>query len=111
MRVLRVHEAAQDAAFTDEEDPTPPTNLTVVQQGKKKVRLTWDPATDNAGVKGYLVFRDGTLIALTDKTSLNNRRLTPGGTYTYTVKAYDYGYPPGVGISTAGNAVQITLVP
>ncbi len=39
--------------------PGAPGNLTAVQTSTDHVDLTWDAATDNVGVTGYRVYRDG----------------------------------------------------
>ena len=65
-------------------------------------KLTWNPATDNVAVVGYIVYRsdNGTLgpeVARTSQTSwLDTSTLVVGSTYTYAVKAFDAaGYISG----------------
>ena len=53
------------------------------------VPLSWTASTDNIGVVGYLVRRDGTPIAFTPATSFTDTGLTPGTTYNYDVTALD----------------------
>src|SRR5205807_1886460 len=43
--------------------PTVPTGLAVTAAGPFEADLTWNASTDDVGVAGYDVFRDGTLIA------------------------------------------------
>ena len=51
--------------------------------------LSWTASTDNIGVAGYIVRRDGTPIAFTPSTSFVDTGLAPGTTYTYDVTALD----------------------
>lgn len=52
--------------------------------------ITWAAASDAAGVAGYLVYRDGGLVATTGATTLSytDTMLTVGTAYQYTVQAY-----------------------
>ncbi len=72
----------------DETPPTIPTGVsaTVTQSGQ--VYVTWNPSTDNVGVVGYYVYRDGQLVANTPGF-LYFTDNAPAGTHTYTVSAYD----------------------
>jgi hypothetical protein len=71
-----------------------------------KITLSWQPATDNFAVKGYKVYRDGTLIkdVVEEMNSWLDTTIAPGKTYNYTVKAYD----AAGNLSVDGNAVAIT---
>src|SRR5205823_2202736 len=46
-------------------------------------------SSDNVGVSGYRVYRNGSQIATTGATSFANTGLSPSTTYSYTVAAYD----------------------
>ena len=73
-------------------DTTPPsTPMNVVATGvtTSSVSLSWSPSTDNVGVAGYRVYRDGTLAGTTTSTSFTDTGLTPSTQYSYTVVAYD----------------------
>lgn len=71
--------------------PTEPTDLTETPSSSS-VALSWQASTDNIGVVGYYVFRNGveiqTTYPITD-TAYTDTGLTPGATYRYTVEAYD----------------------
>ncbi len=58
----------------DTSPPTAPGNLRLVQVTPISVTLAWDPSTDDVGVTGYAVFRDGSLV-----------KQVPGDTLTATV--------------------------
>lgn len=53
------------------------------------VRLSWSAATDNAGIAGYRLFRDGALIATVTALSYDDPSLASGVTYSYAVAAFD----------------------
>jgi CubicO group peptidase (beta-lactamase class C family) len=54
-----------------------------------QIDLTWDASSDNVGVTGYRVYRDGVEITITSATSYSDGGLTPSTTYAYTVEALD----------------------
>lgn len=70
--------------------PTPPTKLVTSDVvACNSVTLTWAAATDNVGVAGYRVFRDGVKIGTTTDTRYGDTTVAASTKYTYTVKAYD----------------------
>jgi hypothetical protein len=73
--------------------PQPPTALTAVAVSDTEVALDWSGASDNVGVTGYQIFRNGdpTPVASVgaSPTSYSDSGLTPEATYTYTVAALD----------------------
>ena len=73
---------------TDCAPPSAPAGLAVTAATSTSIALSWNAATDNVGVTGYLVFRNGTQIATPAGTAYTDAGLT-GGSYTYTVKARD----------------------
>ncbi|WP_327001743.1 DUF4832 domain-containing protein [Dactylosporangium sp. NBC_01737] len=73
---------------TDCTAPSAPTGLAVTATTPTSIALSWSPATDNVGVTGYLVFRNGTQVAAPAGTSYTDTGLA-GGSYTYTVRARD----------------------
>jgi chitodextrinase len=75
--------------FNDTTAPTVPTGLTSISTGMTSATVSWTASTDNVGVTGYHVFRNGTQIATTASSSYNDSGLTSGVTYSYTVSAYD----------------------
>ena len=52
-------------------------------------RLSWTAATDNIGVTGYRVWRDGLLVGSTAALSFSVASLTPETTYQWSVRAVD----------------------
>lgn len=58
-------------------------------EGLNSVKLTWKgPLSNQGAVKGYNIYRDGTLVATTSQSDMQyyDRNL-PEGTYSYTVRA------------------------
>ena len=74
---------------TDNGPPTAPTGLVASSVGANSFTLSWNASTDDCGVAGYLVFRDGVLLGFTSNTSYNVTGLTAGTTYSMTVRARD----------------------
>ena len=77
--------------LADTTAPSVPANLAASVASPTQVNLTWSASTDNVGVTGYDVFRDGVNLTTVGSTAYNNTGLTPGQTYSYTVRARDAG--------------------
>jgi hypothetical protein len=77
-------------------ETTPPSRPSVQLSGAEdaSISLSWDASTDNAGVLGYIVRRNGALVGMTGTTSFTDTGLAPTSPYTYQVVAID----------TSGNA-------
>src|SRR5439155_767888 len=73
----------------DTTPPSVPTGLTASAVSSSQINLSWTASSDNVGVSGYRVYRNGTQIATTSATSFANTGLQPSTTYTYTVAAND----------------------
>jgi len=70
--------------------PTPPGRLRARLRPGPSVRLRWTPSTDEVGVVGYRIYRDGALVGTTARTAYRDRAgLLPGTDHTYEVSAYD----------------------
>jgi chitodextrinase len=98
-------------AATGAPDTTPPSTPANVQASgitSATVTLSWTASTDNVGVAGYKVNRDGYQIATTTQTSFLDTNLTPSTTYAYTVAAYD---SPGNVSATSSPALTVTTTP
>jgi chitodextrinase len=86
--------------------PQPPT-LTATAVSDTQVNLSWSGATDNVGVTGYRVFRNGgtnPIATLGNVTSYSDTGLTGGTAYSYTVKAVD----AAGNVSNASNVASAT---
>ncbi|HET6370721.1 MAG TPA: fibronectin type III domain-containing protein, partial [Nitrospiria bacterium] len=73
--------------------PTPPSFLIATPISTSQVRITWGPATDNVGVTGYDVYRDGVLLTASplppSATTYTDSGLTSCVKYDYIVVARD----------------------
>ncbi|WP_460492017.1 fibronectin type III domain-containing protein [Dactylosporangium cerinum] len=69
--------------------PSAPSGLAVTGVTNTSVALSWSASTDNVGVTGYQVLRDGTQIGTATGTSYTDTGRSPGQTYQYTVRAVD----------------------
>jgi chitodextrinase len=69
--------------------PSTPANLTAVAASDTRVRLLWTASTDDVGVRGYKINRDGSQIGTSTTAVYLDTTCTATTTYTYTVAAYD----------------------
>lgn len=87
----------------DTAPPTAPTGLQAVVSGST-VTLSWQPSTDNVGVTGYVVIRNGQQVSTPTGTGYVDAGLQPGA-YTYQVRATD----SGVNLSALSDPVTVTI--
>src|SRR5207253_3341095 len=80
--------ATAGLSAADTTPPTTPTGLTGAAAGSPGVNLSWSPSTDNVGVTGYIVRRNGVQVATPATTTYADTGLSVG-TYSYTVAARD----------------------
>ena len=87
-------------------DTTPPSTPTglAATAGDTQVTVSWNGSTDNVGVVGYFVYRNGNQVAQTTATTYSDTGLTNGNSYSYTVVAFD----AAGNNSTASGAVSAT---
>jgi len=85
---------------TDTQAPTVPANLAAIAISSSQINLTWTASTDNVGVSGYKVYRNGALVATVTKASYADTGLSASTSYTYTISAFD-----SAGNSSAQSAV------
>jgi hypothetical protein len=87
--------------------PSRPVNLTGSAVSSSQIHLSWSPSSDNVGVTGYRVFRNGTQIATTSAPSYGDTGLSPARAYRYSVVAYDLAG----NASTFSRAVSVRTQP
>ncbi len=75
----------------DTAPPSTPGNLTGVSGSPTGAALSWNASTDNVGVAGYYVYRNGVNVATTASTIYQDTGLTGATTYPYYVVAFDLG--------------------
>ena len=98
---------AQATTFEpDTEPPTAPGNLTATAVSSSRIDLEWDASTDNVGVEGYDIYRDGAYLNTTAETSYPDTGLTPNTTYSYVVYAFDAAN----NVSPPSNEAQATTL-
>ncbi len=73
----------------DDEDPTVPGNLRTTTLTASRVVLAWDASSDNEGVDGYRVYRDGGLLGTTTALGFTDDTVDPSTSYDYAVEAFD----------------------
>ena len=76
-------------AAGDTQAPTVPTGLAATVISTSRVDLTWNASTDNVGVAGYTVYRNGSVLANVGSTSFSDLSATSNSTYSYRVDAFD----------------------
>lgn len=102
----------------DTTPPSVPTQLVAVGVSPSQVNLRWAASTDNVGVAGYNVYRNGVLAGTPTGTGFSGTTtgtgtgfsdtgLTPNTVYTYTVKAFDAAR----NLSAASTAATATTLP
>jgi hypothetical protein len=76
---------------SDSQPPSVPANLTAAPRAPGSVSLSWSASTDDTGVTGYRVYRDGTLLTTLTGTATTyaDGTVTPNTTYGYQVTALD----------------------
>jgi hypothetical protein len=73
----------------DTTPPSTPGTPTLVNSSSTGATITWPLSTDNIGVAGYNIYRNGQLAIKQDKPTFYDTPLVPGATYTYTLSAFD----------------------
>ena len=73
----------------DTTPPTQPTGLSATPVSLSQINLSWTGSTDDVGVAGYGVFRNGLQVATTTTTSYSDTGLLAGTSYGYAVDAFD----------------------
>ncbi len=75
--------------FVDTESPAKVTGLSVSDLRTTSVSLNWNASSDNVGVMGYEVYRNGKKIYTTSACSFTDSGLDPETTYIYEIYAFD----------------------
>ena len=102
----------QMIAPADTTAPTTPGNF-VAQPGYGSITLSWSPSTDNIGVAGYRILRDGALLTLTSAVSYADRGLAADTAHTYSITAFDArgNYSPAASASATTLFTSDTIPP
>lgn len=90
----------------DTEPPSVPAPLRLTAVSPTRVDLAWAPSTDNVGVQGYRITRDGIVLATVNASTLTyvDTNVAVMHSYSYTVEAFDqagnYSAAAGLVVST-----------
>jgi chitodextrinase len=98
------NEISVAAGAADTVAPSAPTNLAATGTTGTSTTLTWTASTDNVGVTGYDVLRNGATVATATGTSYVASGLSPSSTYTFQLKARD----AAGNLSAGSNTITVT---
>jgi hypothetical protein len=73
----------------DTQPPTRPENLSAIATASTRVQLQWSASTDNVGVSGYDVYRDGNRVGSSAITSYVDGTVKPSTLVSYAITAKD----------------------
>jgi hypothetical protein len=93
----------------DIQPPRTPGALTAVSASDKNVELTWTASSDNTGVSGYTIYRNGSILTNVSGASLayTDTTIQPNTSYAYSVAAFD----PTGNRSPISAPIQVTTLP
>ena len=79
------------ATTPDVTPPTVPTGVSATATNTPEVDLSWNASTDNVGVTGYTIYRNGSQLTIVSgsTTTYADKAVVQGGSYSYTVNAFD----------------------
>ena len=94
----------------DFDPPSIPSNVTVTNRSSHSISLAWDESTDNVGVEGYRIYRDGTLIDEVNQTGYIDKDLDVNKEYTYYIEAFDKAQNESRCEDFSASTIMISLV-
>ena len=81
--------AASTTGAIDTLAPSTPTNLSANAPDSAHVNLSWTASTDNVGVTGYKIFKNGSQLTTVTGTTYADTAVSPSTSYAYVVQATD----------------------
>jgi hypothetical protein len=87
--IVHVWRVADGGQVPDSNAPSVPVNLQATGVTSVTVDLSWDAASDDVHLVGYIVYRNGEPMATTVEPAYTDDKVNPSATYTYTVQAWD----------------------
>jgi hypothetical protein len=84
--------------------PSAPANLSSPSHTSSSVALSWTASTDNVGVTGYQIFRNGAQVGTSTGTSFTSSGLAASTAYSFFVKAVD----AAGNVSAQSNTISVT---
>ena len=91
--------------------PSAPATFSAVATSAFSITLGWSASTDDVGIAGYRIFRDGTLVGTTTATAYDDAGVTAGTTYRYTVSAFDAAGNIGTSASASASTPAAPALP
>jgi chitodextrinase len=91
----------------DTSPPSAPTGLAANVAGSTEVDLSWTASTDNVGVSGYRIYRNGAVVGTSPTAAYADTSVQPATLYSYYAVAYD----AAGNSSAASNTVTATTPP
>jgi hypothetical protein len=77
------------AKTPDTTPPSAPDGVAAAPASSSAIALSWNPSTDNVGVAGYDVLRDGQVVTQSIRTSVAVEGLNAREPYCFAVRAFD----------------------
>lgn len=99
-----VRQATTGGVIADTQAPDAPTNLQATASAGQ-VSLVWNNSSDNVGVAGYKIYRNGSNLATVTSNSYSDKTVLEGGQYSYYVTAFD----AAGNSSFSSNAVSVLI--
>jgi hypothetical protein len=83
--------ATVNAPAADTQAPSPPAVVWASAASSTQVNISWSASTDNVGVLGYQLLRNGAVLVAVPKSasSYADKTAVPATPYVYSVRAYD----------------------
>lgn len=91
---------------TPDSPPTAPGSVTV-SVTDTTARVAWSAASDDLGVTGYRVWRDGAFLGTTASRAWYSANLTPETPYTWTIRAVDTAGQVGPAVSITATTATV----
>lgn len=92
----------------DNTPPSVPDGLQVDSSSTSYISISWNASTDDNGIQGYNVYRNGTFLVEVAGLSYSDNTVAPCETYNYTVSAID---PSGNESSQSANMEASNCLP
>jgi chitodextrinase len=86
---LGINNTFRTLSGPDTTPPTAPGNVSAVATSPVAVSVSWNASSDNVGVTGYSVLRDGAEVGTPSAPSYEDNAVARGTTYTYSIVARD----------------------
>lgn len=92
--------------------PSIPSGVVATGVAQTQIDISWTASTDNIGVVGYVLFRDGFMIATVTapQTTYSDASLSASTTYAYTLQAFDADFNYSTSSATATASTFTTAV-